>query len=299
MALPTAPSLTTICTDALRLAGYPTPTAAQLTQAELWIEETKQDIWLKHRRLKPLLMTAYGVTAVGKSRYALPSAFDIMSSCSILDGDSGTAQAAADSTLTLAAATTATEASLQGKLLLITSGTTGTGSCSQITAFNTTTKVATVTPNWTTTPTGTITYLIVDEHTLLTKKPLNERDEITEPYELDKPSEYSIHGQANADENETGEIQLYYTPDEIYGIEMKYYINLELMDLSTDSNLVATLYRRWRSIFKMGVKVRALDKDRDERYQPEWDRYHAMIESLTINDMDYYTPNRTEEGVYY
>src|SRR4030067_375935 len=99
MALPTQPSLSSIVQEGLKRAGYPTGgSSTQQTQANLWVEETKNDIWriLNGRRLKCLMATSYGVTADGVSRYALPSDFESFYSMNILDGlHTGTAQAVA------------------------------------------------------------------------------------------------------------------------------------------------------------------------------------------------------------
>lgn len=70
---------------------------------------------------------------------------------------SGTAQAGAASTITLAAGAPST--SLVG-LVLATTGGTGAAQTRVITAYNTSTKVATIYPAWTVTPDATTTYTV-------------------------------------------------------------------------------------------------------------------------------------------
>lgn len=73
----------------------------------------------------------------------------------------GTAQAATASTLQLAAAETFADDEIIGAWVLITGGTTGVGQARIITDYTGSTDTATISPNWTTTPTGTITYIVV------------------------------------------------------------------------------------------------------------------------------------------
>ena len=72
-------------------------------------------------------------------------------------GDAGTVQNASSSTVTLQ--TTAVTGQLVGSVVYISSGT-GAGQLRTITAWNGSTKVATITPNWSTTPDGTSSYVV-------------------------------------------------------------------------------------------------------------------------------------------
>jgi hypothetical protein len=73
---------------------------------------------------------------------------------------SGTAQAGAAGTITLDASAAATTDFYDGDLIYTTGGT-GVGQVRIITAYNGTTKVATITPNWATTPDNTTTYAVL------------------------------------------------------------------------------------------------------------------------------------------
>jgi hypothetical protein len=72
---------------------------------------------------------------------------------------SGTATAGAANTITLVAGGSAVNDAYRGMLIRLTGGT-GSGQQRVITAYNGTSKVATVTPAWGVTPTGTTTYSV-------------------------------------------------------------------------------------------------------------------------------------------
>lgn len=73
---------------------------------------------------------------------------------------SSTAQAGAAGTITLDASASATDNIYIRDLIYLTGGT-GAQQCRRCTAYNGTTKVATISPNWTTTPDNTTTFTII------------------------------------------------------------------------------------------------------------------------------------------
>jgi len=281
MAIPTAPTLTDLCTEGLKKAGYSSPSASQLTRAAGWAEEVKWDLWNLSKNWKSLQTTAYGVTAIGQSRYAFPDDFNHDLTIDILYGDkTGLLQTATEGSATLASTEDIVD-DIRGYLLLITSGT-GIGVCSQITAYNNTTKVATVTPNFTTTPLIGDGYMVIDTVYPLMQSVIVDRDNLNFPQTQDTPKYYFPVGQAVADSDEVGEFELYPTPDDIYGIQLRYYANLMLIDLT--SYLMTTLYRRWRNIFIEGIKVRSLENDRDSRYIDAFKIYKILLNELKATE---------------
>lgn len=74
--------------------------------------------------------------------------------------DQGVAQAGTTSTITLASTASATDSIYVGSLVTILSGT-GSGDTSEITAYNGTTKVATVSPNFSVAPDSTSAYAVI------------------------------------------------------------------------------------------------------------------------------------------
>jgi hypothetical protein len=110
---------------------------------------------------------SYTPTLVGVSAYQAPTDYAKAISFKIYDGARrGTAQSVTASTITLAS-TDSGAAETVGKKVAITGATLGSGQALQIKSYNSSTKQATLETSWDTTPTGTITYLIVDDETEL------------------------------------------------------------------------------------------------------------------------------------
>ena len=284
MALATNPTLDSLTIEGLVIGGHPGIAAGNALQlrAETWVQEMFNDIdqSLSGKKLKPVMVTSFDVTVDGKSRYALPSDCAKIQTVTILDGShTGNCTAVTASTATLAASESAETDFMQGKMLLLTSGT-AVGNCSQITDWNNTTKVASVTPDFTATSfDGTEGYMVVDT--------LRNLDE-TEISLLDKetsvtsgiPRYYFPIGQGNGDADETGEMIFDIVPDDVYGIQLRYFANLNLTDLS--SNLLVTLYRKWQNVIIQKVFYKTLLNDRnytESRTQEEiyWELLNRMI----------------------
>lgn len=293
MAAPTAPTLATLVAEGLKKAGQFNPTAALTTRAsDLWMEELKNDILRtsRGRKLKPLFTTSTTVTVNNRSRYACPSDYFSDLSVEILDGaNKGTATAGAVGSITLGSSQTC-----EGHQILVTSGT-GVGSMSQCTSFNTTTLVATVSPNFTTAPTNGSTYTIIDTYTPLTMKPSYKLREITD-VSVGLPESFYIIGSPSYHEFELDPIPD--NGDYVYGMRMSYYANLMTVDLA--STLMATLYQRWRDIWLQGIVYKALRELNDNRYPQEKQEYEAILQEMLRSDADGIDNVNTQiEGVYY
>lgn len=105
---------------------------------------------------RTLDVTATGEAGIDLANIGAPAAGPVPS-LGIVDG--GTAQAATSTTLQLRSAAAFASSELVGAVVVITGGSAGVGQSRQITAYNGATDTATV-DAWTTTPTGTITYVI-------------------------------------------------------------------------------------------------------------------------------------------
>jgi hypothetical protein len=103
----------------------------------------------------PTSSTTFALYAAGSP--ALNSSLQVTSSNARVTVRSGTAQAGTSNTITLDAAASATSNLYVGDLLNLTGGT-GAGQSRTITAYNGTTKVATVDRAWTVTPDATTTF---------------------------------------------------------------------------------------------------------------------------------------------
>lgn len=158
MAAPTPPDLTSLVAEALAKAGYSNPSAALTSRASTkWIEELKADVWTRANRQKWLQARACQVLTKGLGVYSNPSDFASDLSMQFATGSRyGQLQAATTTELTLAAAETAGELDVIGKEIAITSGSLS-GTIAYITAYNPSTKVATV-PTLSGTPSASDTY---------------------------------------------------------------------------------------------------------------------------------------------
>ncbi len=277
MAAPDAPTLVSITTEGLTKAGSGIGRLAR-AQDE-WMAEIKNDIWNRAKKLKSLQKTSIGITTEGVDRYALPTDYSSDLTLSILDGlRVGIAQGGALGSITVAAAENITEAALkQRKGILVYAGT-GKGSYSQTTAFNTGTKVASVSPNFNTSPVNLDNYMFVDNITPVRQKPVWDLDRLIQVSGgTGKPLFFYPVGDAD-----NGEFVLYPKPYRVsgipYGMQLRYYCDLMRLDLA--GTLMVTLYRRWRNIFVQGVYFKALQDDDDDRFKEEKKEYQRLLMDL-------------------
>lgn len=274
MAAPTAADLTTITTEGLAKAGFPSPSAALLSRAQVyWMREIKNDIWKLGKNLKSLQLQYPFILNTGQAQYEMPSDFSSIISLQILRGeDTGTATAGAAGTITLAAASTFSESYLQGREILITGGT-GVNQISTIINYNTTTKVATVEPDFSTAPDSTSTYMIIGTYSPCTVTQIWGQQFRSMPYGRQRPYEAYIIG-----DSDSGKLIFNPAPDKTYGARMWYYANLMLLDLASTTQ--ATLYRTWETTFIQGIFCRALQDRDDSRAREETAKYEQMIRML-------------------
>lgn len=286
MAVPTAPDLTSLCTEALKKCGYSgTAVTDRLTRAkDDWAEEIKNDVFNLFRAngIYSLQVTSILVCTIGLGRYSDPEEASDLSMI-VLDGTvSGIAQAGALNSITLAAAETIDENSIRGKEILIPSGN-GQGSLSQCTAYNATTKLASVSPNFASLPASGSGYQVIESYTPIEKRPLWEYDTIKSPTLLGKPEFYYPKGDADF-----GEFYFYKVPDKAYGIKQRWYADISRIDLA--STHMATLYRKWRNLWIYGIAWKALeampDRERAKDYMAKYERERAVILSREIPGFD-------------
>lgn len=283
MSAPTQPTPTLIVTEALNQFGVSSPSSAQITRAiDYGLEKVKRDIWAIGKKWRLLRTTQYLPLKVGVSRYANPSDFeqDIQEpGMVLLDGSSRrTLQAAAAGTATLAAAEPASQTDAEGHLLVLTAGT-GAGQGEQIDDYNSTTKVATMRANWTTTPVAGDSYLLVNAQYPISKHPWARRALITRPSDAGSPREAFEMG-AGA----TGYIELYPVPDQVYAVRRDYYANLLLVD--TSATLYNTILRNWAGVLTQGVLAWLMAGFDDTRSQKENLIYGGMLKQIQARELD-------------
>lgn len=275
MSIPSAPSISSIVTEALKRAGRTSPTATQISDATTHqFREVKADIMLVAPTHPYLETNATAYTVKGQQRYALPSDCNVPVSLALLMGPSdwtGTAQSGASSSITLANSLSVDAENLIGKFILLTGGT-GAGQYRQCLAWNNTTKVWTTEIAWGTTPDSTTTYQIINEtRNLWQSHDIKELDQNTSPFALGTPRTSFYHGD---------EFYLYPTPNlSTYGLLYRYYVDLDQLD---DAGTVfLNLLREWRSLWIQGVAVKCMQRYDEDRYQSELMVYKAMLDMLT------------------
>jgi hypothetical protein len=261
MAIPTAPTSTSIVTAAYKDFGIASPTSAQITRAiDDGMEKVKRDLMNFGSTWKPLIKTGYIITRVGVSNYAVPTDYMKFLSCRIMEGTrTGTATAGSTTTITLAASDTGSEAATVGKTILITGGA-GSGQAAQADDYNATTRVLTFDAALSTAVDATSTYLIADEFKKLEDETLFDMADLELPHLPGKPTRvYHV-----PDEIE-GRLHTDYTSDKVYGLQLRYYADLRKIDLS--STHYATFLRLAADVLTQGVFVWMLHDD--TRYKTE------------------------------
>ena len=283
MANPTAPTATTIVTEAYYKVGMANPSGAQITRAETYfLEEVKDDIWRRPpagSHLKTLQNQAVQITEIGISKYSFETDHDQVMSISFLDGThTGTAQAGANTTITLAASEDATAEEVEGNYILIT-GATAKEELRQVTDYNITTKVATVSTAWGTNPDVTSTYRVVDAVTEIDEVSLDTLGPLGNSFALGDPTYYSKVTEADS------EYFLFDAPPDAstYGILIRYYSNIHLLDLT--SNQVARVYLNWRDCLVYGVAAKIAEDEDDTKYDKFKAEYEARVADLLIKEL--------------
>ena len=241
MAVPTAPTKTTILTEAYKRCGIPSPTTAQLLRAEdEWLGEVLREI-ASEKRWHVMEDTQVQITTANQGVYTIPSPLIRVTEIRFYDGGTkGTASAGAASTITVASGT-GNDSDLGHKIFL--TGGTGSGQASRIVSRSG--DVYTVSPSWTTTPGASTTYMIATVELDLTGPETG----IPKSTAVGYPKEW---------EEFEGEIYVYPVPDlSTYALEIKGQADVELIDET--SARYTTILREWRPAIVQGVRARIME----------------------------------------
>lgn len=281
MAAPVAPTASSLISEALSKAGYAAPSAALTARGTVWLEEIKNDIYEKQRKLKGLQTKAIQPLTVGLPQYANPSDFSSDLGLEFATGVRyGTAQAGSTTSVTLAATETAAQSDLLGKEIAITGGA-GPNQISYITAYNSTTKVATVSPAFAVAPDVTSTYVILDDYRPVEERNIRELGMLDSPTEQSYPEKYFPIGDAVS-----GSYILYPVPYRSDAQPMvliqRYYANLQKLDLS--SALLAVLYQRWYKVWMAGLVWMARDDADDDKADASLISYRHELKRLVESE---------------
>lgn len=272
MAAPTAPTAASIAEEGLKRSGLSAPTAAEITEAQTWLEDVKNDLWRIEKKLKALYTTKAIVISKGRWRYSLPTDYSSNLTIVLISGSvTGTATDGAVGSITLEAGEDVTI----GDEILVTAGT-GVDSFSQITAWSD--PVATVTPNFATAPVNTDTYMIIDNYVELDHIAIRDLSQYSNPTTQGKPIDCYL-----IEDDDYGEIIVRPVPDGTYGLLVKYYVNLMTLDL-TDT-LMTLLYRKWFHLFVQYVLYRSYKKQDDTNASGARSDYEVKLRQTIVDEI--------------
>lgn len=273
MAIPSNPTVTAIVTEGLKRGGRVTPSATQISDAtEHQFREVKSDIMRVASTHPYLQVNATTSTVKGEQRYALPDNANMPVSVVLLNGPDnyrGVVQAGTASSVTLDSDFPAGDDEIIGHYVLLTAGT-GAGQYRQIRDYVASTKVATISPDWTITPDVTSEFLVVNDTRYLW--PWDTASELDKEW-------FSLQlGTPHRASQFSDEFLLYPVPDRVYGLLFRYYVDLDRLDDATA--LFLNLLREWRSIWIQGVAVKTMQRYDEDRYQTELGVYQIMLDQL-------------------
>lgn len=266
MAVPVAPTVLSICTEAFRRCGIASPTTAQLTRAEdEWFEEVKRDLSSRkawHSIEETLVVIPQPYLQV----YAQPTPLIQIHRMRFYRGTTtGTATAGSATTITIAAGTG--NAQHKGRKIFLVSGT-GAAQSGRIT--NVVGDVYTMSCNWETTPIAGTGYMIADTERQVPGP--------THDFALDGRSPSTMLLAWDFIEHN---LRFWPALDDAgqYALEIDGAVDLSLVDRN-DGRLVRVL-REWREPLLRGVMVR-IKEDQDD---PDVDRDERKFEKAAANIM--------------
>lgn len=293
MSIPTQPTEMSIATKAYTLYGKTPNTAGLNTLVSDGLAMVKSDLMDEGKEWDFLRRKVALPCTIAQSHVEAPSDFSKVISAVMCDGArSGTAQAGSSTTITLAASETAVEKDTIGKEIAIKSGT-GANQLAQITAYNTTTKVATISSldTWTA-PDATSTYLIVDIRRNMILEDIWEYDKRDLPHLPQEP-----HILYHAADDSEGVFRLDYAPDKEYVIILRYYSDLQKEDTDVSANpRYARILRLLEQVFVQGGFMWLLQDD--GRTQMETMKYSVMVQRAASRFLKLATKAGLAEDAY-
>lgn len=282
MTAPTAPTLLSIATEGLNLAGDSSPATALLARAEgEWMEQIKNDIWRRCKSLKSLLATSGAWVSNEISSASMPSDYAGQGEISLTLLEyfkAGLAQSASSNSITFSASETASESFMLGKEVVIISGV-GVNQIVRITGYDEPSKTAAIAPNWTTVPSGIAAYAIIEKYWPLTPGPVWDYEQLTSSNIPQRPCKYYPVGDTSY-----GQFIFDHPTDKAYALRFRYPANIMTLDLA--SAQMATLYYKYRNVWIMGVFARRL-KDLDDSRQDKAQLDYASVLSDMIAQETY------------
>lgn len=263
-------SVSGIMIEGMKRALGRTPSSGEQSRAlDYWAEEIKNDLWMESESHRVLQATALTLLTEGTQRYSTPSDYAELIGMTVLDGDEReTAAGGTTTTITLSSNDSNSEEWHISKEIVLIAGA-GSGQRSTITAYNTSTRVATVSPAFTSPPNATTNYVIIDYYDgidVIGIEQFNEETNQTTRYRPTKVTEYGD--------------QFYFwgVPDKTYPVLIRYWVNLNSLDVNSSTFNTALI--DWRSLFTQGFFVKTLQNEDDSRFDSEFVLYRDLLTKI-------------------
>lgn len=279
MAVPADPTVTSIVTDALRHAGIPTPTSGQITEllAE-GFQTVKTDLWSACTRDRLLETSVMVILPIGSGQIDTPGDFDheiLLDVFSCAAAMAFIASSGGASSITAAATFSADVSSVRGLYVFTTSGT-GLGQYRQITDYDDTTKILTVTPAWTVNPAVNTTAFIGHlRRRLVLDDPTGWSTSLRYPNQ-GFPTRYKLVGNS-ALNSDMPAIEISPVPDTAnYALLLTYGPNLTRLN-ETGTMLIKHLRER-RSLWIQGLATQAMRRYDEARYPVEESKWQLALQ---------------------
>ena len=273
MATLSAYTVANLVTEALKRGGIVNPTSAQITNStDYHLREVTKDIHLFTGGAPQLTKLGVDTCVVGQSEYPWPTDALEIESVVLLDAPDdwrGTATAGGATSITLAAGLSVAEGDIQGKRIVITGGT-GVDQINQITAWNNSTKVATVVDTWTTNPASGSTYAIANYHLKVWSK--------SKPYAFDLQLAPYAQGYPEYGAMVGQEIWLNRAPDRAYMLWWSYWPDLDYLDVAGTPYL--KFLRDHANVIIEGVAAKVMARYDDDRQGGQLAVYNALLANL-------------------
>lgn len=262
MAVPVAPTVPTLCTEAFTRCGISAPSTAQLTRAENeWFEEVKRDI-ASRKSWHSTEETIIVIPAAYLQVYAMPTTLIRIQRMRFYRGTTtGTAQAGGSATITVASGTG--NAQWKGRKIFLLSGT-GAAQAGRIT--NVSGDVVTISCNWDTQPSTDTVYMIADVEREITGPERGFTLDGLSPGTTLRAWDFLEHN-----------LRFWPALDNAgqYAIEIDGIVDLSLVD-RTDTRLVRVL-REWREPLVRGLMVRIKEDQDDDQVDRDERKYEKAI----------------------
>jgi hypothetical protein len=271
--------------EAFDECGIDSATSTQKTRAEdYFLQFILNDIMNTafkdgNTRLKTLQETLLDASVEGQRTLDLAEDMDEEILVEVLDGSRrNTAQTGNSTTITLVSSDSGTASNTEGRWIFLTGGT-GADQIRQVTDYNATTKVATVDSAWSTTPTSSTTYLVVDNVYPLDEVNISEI-ESSATKSTGRPTCFAKYNRQiifdRAFDRST------------YGIRLRYYMNVHELDRTEGSTSRYTrVLQNWQSVLVTGVAWKILEDIDDNRQISKIQEYETKKQGLLVKEIPY------------